>query len=154
QLISSSSTVTGAGTGTGIFLTDDPAPFGEGDTGGDLADIRGNTITGFVRGIDIERVGTNPPNPGGPKQITVTIGGPPAADNNVITGRGTPGTGIRVPNATASAPASFATATIQNNNASITGFAIGIDVDGGTASITGNSIFQNTTGVRVTNGGV
>lgn len=47
-----------------------------------------------------------------------------------------------------------AQATITGNNASIHGNAIGIDVDGGSASITDNRIYDNSVaGIRVTNGG-
>ena len=44
-------------------------------------------------------------------------------------------------------------ATIQNNGSSIHGNAIGIDVNGGNATINGNHIYDNTTGIRLTNGG-
>ena len=44
-------------------------------------------------------------------------------------------------------------ATISNNTPSIHGNAIGIDVDGGSASITGNHIYDNGIGVRVQNSG-
>ena len=141
HLTATNSSSAAVGQGTGIFLSDNPAPFGEGSTGGDLATITGNTISGFLHAIDVQRTGTNPPYSNGPQQITVTIGGALPSDNNVLTGPGTAGsTGIRVLNDIGSAPASFAFATIQGNNASISGFAIGIDVDGGTASVTGNSI--------------
>jgi autotransporter-associated beta strand protein len=46
-----------------------------------------------------------------------------------------------------------ATATIQNNSASVHGFNIGIDVNGGMATVANNHIYDNTTGVRFTNGG-
>lgn len=48
---------------------------------------------------------------------------------------------------------SKATATIQDNDASIHGFNIGIDVDAAAATITNNHIYDNTTGIRFTNGG-
>ncbi|MCE7926486.1 MAG: HYR domain-containing protein, partial [Haliscomenobacteraceae bacterium CHB4] len=48
---------------------------------------------------------------------------------------------------------SDAHATVQYNDASINGFAIGIDVDGGSATITNNHIYDNGIGVRFTNGG-
>ncbi|HEX5626046.1 MAG TPA: right-handed parallel beta-helix repeat-containing protein, partial [Saprospiraceae bacterium] len=44
-------------------------------------------------------------------------------------------------------------AIVQDNDASINGFAIGIDVDGGTAIITNNHIYDNGIGVRFINGG-
>ncbi|MBK6450470.1 MAG: right-handed parallel beta-helix repeat-containing protein [Saprospiraceae bacterium] len=48
---------------------------------------------------------------------------------------------------------SDATAVVNNNLASIHGFAIGIDVDGGNATVTNNSIYDNGIGVRITNSG-
>ena len=47
-----------------------------------------------------------------------------------------------------------ATATITGNSSSIHGLPIGIDVNGGSASITNNAIYDNGIGVRVTNAGV
>ncbi len=69
----------------------------------------------------------------------VTIDGSP--NENAIVGFDT---GIR----------SAGTLTVEDNNASIHGNAIGIDVTGGTATITGNHIYDNTTaGIRFTTGG-
>ena len=68
--------------------------FGENDTGIGLATLKGNTITGFFQAIDIERIGTNPPNSNGPQHITVTVGGALPADNNDVAGPGSTGTGI------------------------------------------------------------
>lgn len=48
---------------------------------------------------------------------------------------------------------SDASAVINNNDASIHGFAVGIDVDAGQATITNNHIYDNGIGVRVANGG-
>lgn len=44
-------------------------------------------------------------------------------------------------------------ATINDNAATISGNNIGIDIDGGTVSITANRIENNTTGIRITDGG-
>ena len=65
-------------------------------------------------------------------------------DTQIATG-GT-GTGIKVEGANASAD-------IVDNVASIHGNAIGIDVDGGQAAISNNHIYDNTTGIRFTDGG-
>lgn len=46
-----------------------------------------------------------------------------------------------------------ASATIQNNDASIHGFNIGIDVNGGVGTVTNNHLYDNATAVRFTNGG-
>ncbi|MBK6929495.1 MAG: T9SS type A sorting domain-containing protein [Saprospirales bacterium] len=55
-------------------------------------------------------------------------------------------TGILVAGAAASA-------TIQDNSASFHGFTTGIDVDAGSATIDNNHIYDNTTGIRFSNGG-
>jgi hypothetical protein len=148
----SASTSGADGEGTAIFLTDDPTPLGEGDTGIDLATIKGNSINGFVHGIDLLRQGTLNT---GPKDVTVTIGGVLPADNNSLTGPGSGvvgSTGIRILD-TNGAAAGNATATIQGNSTSIHGFAIGIDVNGGSATVTSNLIYDNGTGIRFTNAG-
>jgi len=58
----------------------------------------------------------------------------------------TNGTGILVEGPDASA-------SITNNDNSISGNLIGIDVDAGSATITSNHIYDNGTGIRFTNGG-
>ena len=63
-----------------------------------------------------------------------------------ITGTGQLLTGILVTGPDASA-------TIQNNDASIHGFAIGIDVDSSSATVTNNHIYDNGIGVRFINTG-
>src|SRR5262249_37307948 len=139
--------------GTGIFISDDPTRFEELGTAADKATIKGNTITGFVHAIDVLRKGTAT---GGPKDLTVTVGGPLAADNNSIVGprSGVLGsTGVRVLDTNGPSGIGNATVAIQGNNSSIHGFAIGIDVDGGTATIDNDLIFDNGTGIRFTNAG-
>ena len=42
---------------------------------------------------------------------------------------------------------------ITGNLGSIHGNAVGIDVNAGSATMTGNHIYNNTTGIRFTNGG-
>ncbi|MFN8331530.1 MAG: hypothetical protein U0T81_09990 [Saprospiraceae bacterium] len=56
------------------------------------------------------------------------------------------GTGVKIEGTNASG-------VVQNNDASIHGFSIGVDVNGGTATITNNHIYNNGTGVRFVNGG-
>ncbi|MBK8195611.1 MAG: right-handed parallel beta-helix repeat-containing protein [Lewinellaceae bacterium] len=63
-----------------------------------------------------------------------------------ITGTGQTLTGVLVKGADASA-------TVEDNDASIHGFAIGIDVDGGSATVTNNHIYDNGIGIRFTNAG-
>ncbi len=45
---------TGGGNGAGIFISDDYTYFGEGEAGGSTAAITGNTISGFVTGIEVQ----------------------------------------------------------------------------------------------------
>ena len=71
SLSSAGSSSANAGEGVGIFLTDDGDLFGDED-GDSYAAIGGNTITGFVRGIDLYRNGTSP---AGGRNVVATIGG-------------------------------------------------------------------------------
>ena len=104
--------------------------FGEGEAGGSTAALSGNTVTGFATGVEVQSVnGTS---------VSATIGGSDSGDSNTITGAAT---GILVSGANASA-------TISGNTGSIYGNAIGIDVEGGSATISGNHIYDNTTGVK------
>lgn len=57
------------------------------------------------------------------------------------------GTGLLITGANSSV-------NLNENDASIHGFTIGVDVDGGTATITNNHIYENGTGIRVSNGGI
>jgi len=66
-------------------------------------------------------------------------------DNTSITTAGA-GDGIEVSGANASA-------TITGNLGSIYGNTIGVDVIGGSATISGNHIYDNTTGIKFTGGG-
>ena len=65
-------------------------------------------------------------------------------DTDITTG--SQGTGILVSGANA-------TATITGNDSSIHGNTIGIDVNGGHATISNNHIYNNGTGIEFTNGG-
>ena len=105
-------------------------------------------------GIEVDRSGTSPV---GGRNVVTTIGGPNASDNNEITGNGASGGfGILVFEVDGAANGGFKNvATIENNNSSISGFDIGIDVTGGSATISANHIYDNTTaGIRFTGGGV
>ncbi|MBK9109243.1 MAG: HYR domain-containing protein [Saprospiraceae bacterium] len=66
-------------------------------------------------------------------------------DDCEINNTGT-GTGILVSGTNASA-------TIKDNDASINGFAVGVDIDGASAIVEGNHIYDNGMGVRFTNSG-
>ncbi len=134
-------TLTGTSTDTGVLLTDDGTIFGEGaHLGTTYATFTRNSITSFGIGISVQSAGTTP--------VAATVGSNLATDNNTITGNtvSPAGTGILIQGAHSSA-------TVENNNASISGFAIGIDVNGGSASVSGNHIYNNTTGIRLTNAG-
>ena len=151
----SASTSGAAGEGTGVFMSDDTTLFG--DAGGqpqaDLptyATLTGNTITGFVRGVDLYRNGTTPD--AGGQIVQATIGGTnPSTDSNSITAA-TDGTGIRVFDADGAANGYKAVATIENNRTTVTGALVGVDVNGGNATLTLNAITGNGTGVLFRNG--
>ena len=131
-------TVTGAAGGAGIVVTDDGTIFGETPhVGITYATLTGNTISGFGTGILVTSAGST--------TVSATIGGTTNADSNSIAGA-TSGTGIAVVGA-------HSLADIANNDGSIHGFAIGIDVNGGVATISNNHIDDNTTGIRFTAGG-
>ncbi|MEO6189094.1 MAG: T9SS type A sorting domain-containing protein, partial [Saprospiraceae bacterium] len=101
-----------------------------------IATIDGVTVTGAsVAGI---KVNDNPLN---------TNGATVAAEikNSTITG-GVGAAGILV-------SGSDASANIHNNSSTITGALIGVDVNGGTATLYRNNIIANGTGIRVKNGG-
>ena len=135
QFTATGSTNASAGEGTGILLTDDGDLFGDED-GDSYATIEGNTISGFVRGVELYRNGNSPVIG---RNVVATIGGTLASDNNTITGNGAAGSiGIRVFDANGTTVAN-AVANILNNSASMSGFAIGIDVDGGTAAVDNNT---------------
>jgi len=100
--------------------------------------MSGVTVTGStIAGVHVK---DNPLNSNGATiQLTVDT-------DCEINGTGQLLTGILVTGPQASA-------TVQGNDASINGFAIGIDVDGGSATITNNHIYDNGIGVRFTNAG-
>ena len=75
---------------------------------------------------------------------TVNVGGTLPADSNAISGMSIAGISA----------AGSGTVNVRNNTGSIHGNAIGIDVSSGTATISGNHIYDNTTaGIRFTSSG-
>ena len=105
---------------------------------GEAAHIKlsGEQISASQIGVYVEDSAANTHHPAVSAEIT--------GDTDIITG-GT-GTGILVSGSNASA-------NIHGNNASIHGNAIGIEVDGGSATVSGNHIYDNGTGVEFTGGG-
>ena len=125
-----------SGNAYGVYATNYDPQFANGSTSN--AKVSGLTITGStIAGIFVD---DNPSNSNN-SDFTLTV------DNDCeIVGTSQALTGILV-------SGSDAHAVVQNNDASIHGFAIGIDVDGGSATITGNHIYDNTIGIRFTNSG-
>ena len=78
-----------------------------------------------------------------PSYTSYTVAATIDGGTSITTGGG--GTGVFVSGAKASA-------TISGNTGSIYGNAIGIDAEGGSATISGNHIYGNTTGVKVGSG--
>ena len=116
----------------GLFISSD-------DFGGNAGAVNleatasGNTITGATTGIWVQGAAA--------RTATVTIDG-----DNEITGSNV---GILVEEVSGG----NAVVTIDGNDNSIHGNVTGIDVTGGDATITGNHIYDNTTGIRLTTGG-
>jgi len=137
-IVVNGNTLTGVATAKGIVLTDDGSLFGEGpNLGTTYGTLTSNTIMGFGTGVLITSGGATP--------VEALIGGSPS-DSNSIFGAAHVGTGILVVGANSSA-------TIKDNDSSIHGFAVGIDVNGGFADVDNNLIYDNTIGVRYRNGG-
>jgi hypothetical protein len=148
-LTATSSHALHAGSGTGIFMTDDSFYYYPDTDLPTYATISGNTITGFATGIYLYRHGTNPD--AGGQIVEATIGGP-AGQGNTITGAAT---GISVYDDDGAANGYNALATILNNTGSITGNAVGVDVNGGMAMIQNNDLTANSeAGIRVEKGGI
>ena len=91
QVLGNTFTATGStnatpGEGTGIFVTDDKTVLGESTTNNDAnVVIRGNTISGYFRGVHVQAVDGNAPA----ETLTVTVGGPLASQDTLV------GAGVR-----------------------------------------------------------
>ncbi len=116
------STATTAGTGTGLFLFDDPTVTGENTAGALVATLRNNTVNGFVRGIDVAQTYAT-----APQNLTATL------DGNTL---GNNATGIRLLQTNAGVTV---TATFVNTN-TITGGATGLFVSGTGVTISGSTL--------------
>lgn len=131
------SNVTITGGTTGVLVSASPLssnPFAVDNTvdGNVTLNLSGASITGATTGVQVTAQSS------GSFTAHAQISG-----NTEITG-GTTGVQLSGSNASSS---------ISNNNASIHGNAIGVDVSGGSATISGNHIYDNTTGIRLTAGG-
>ncbi|MDB5336673.1 MAG: hypothetical protein JWN70_2292 [Planctomycetaceae bacterium] len=136
------STVSITGTKVGVYATNNLAAGPVGTTTFGLTSAPANVILdgASITGSTLQAVKVLGQAGGGAVSVTVQN------DTELTGSASTTDTGILV-------SGSQATAIIQNNDASIHGFNIGIDVDGGAATITNNHIYDNTTGIRFTNGG-
>ncbi|MBK7094708.1 MAG: HYR domain-containing protein [Saprospiraceae bacterium] len=141
-MTASSSSGTYWGDASGIFITGDGNDF---FTAGNTqqptyATITGNQISNFETGVSL--IAYAPTGPIATVDATIS--------SNTISGGNT---GIYVYDFNGATDGYAATATIQNNASTITGAVIGVDIDGGSASILANKIDANGTGVRVKNSG-
>lgn len=143
--IVSGNTITGtstvrsaAGEGAGVFITN----HGE-DKGPVYATLTGNTISGAVNAIEIEATAD-----GGGDPVVVTIDGNNDLFDNDLFDNSEAGIALLD-----SSGAGLLSATITGNAASIHGNDIGIDVDGASAAIDNNLIYDNRLGIRVKSGG-
>ncbi len=143
QLVSNSIITSGtpsatAGESTGIFVKNESSP---GVYCDNRVDIVGNTITGFKTGIQVH--GTNP---AGTTTIFASITG-----NNSIT-LSPAGTGIRILDANQQSAATAA--EVIGNSGLVSGLAVGIEIDGGSADIFQNALTANGTGIHLLDGGL
>jgi len=110
-----------SGTGVGIFIFDDPNVTGETTLGPVVATLQTNTVTGFVRGVDVEQ------NSASPQNLTVTL------NSNTLTNDTT---GVQLVQTNAGATV---TATFQNTN-TITGGTTGLFVSGSGVTLVGSTL--------------
>ena len=130
----SGGTISGVGLGVNVNNFEGYPSTGS-NAGNTFATIDGVTVTGAtIAGI---RINDNPLNTNG-ATVSAEVKG-----NTTVTGSPA---GILV-------SGSGATGNVHNNLLSIHGNAIGIDVDGGAATINNNHIYDNGIGVRFTNDG-
>ena len=123
-----------SGVQTGVLVDNNNATYGAA-SGNTHVTIDGVSISASQVGVNVDaELATSGLN------VSATV-----TDNTDITTGGT-GVGIQVTGALASA-------TITNNSSSIHDNATGIDVNGSTATITGNHIYDNGTGIRIEHGG-
>jgi parallel beta-helix repeat protein len=128
----SGGSIDGNGGTFGVQLTNYLADFTYAATGDGALTITGVAISNVTTGVFVEDSAS------GAFNVAATING-----NTEITSTST---GVLVSGADASA-------TITSNNASIHGNLIGIDVSGGSATISSNHVYDNATGIRFTAGG-
>jgi hypothetical protein len=146
-LVSSSGTSAFWYEGNGVLLTDEASYFG-GTDAPVYASLRGNSIQGYANGINLSRRATSV---AGGYIGNVIIGGSSASASNTISYCGN---GITIYEDDAANNGGFlATASIDGNLSSIINCLVGIDVNGGSAAITNNSIYSNGVGIKVSGGG-
>ena len=142
------------GRGTGIFMTEDMAFFNDGMDAACYAILKGNLVDGFARGIDLYRSGNGPEDYDDREHtVQAVIGGANPADANTIQNCGV---GVRLfvhPDAYDGSEAKVCDASILGNTTTFAGNEIAILLDGGTASVTQNSLYDNGVAIKAINGG-
>ena len=142
------------GRGTAVFMTDDMRFFGDWMDGACYAILKGNLIDGFARGIDLYRSGDGPEDYDGREHtVQAVIGGANPADANTIQNCGV---GVRLfvhPDAYDGPLAKVCDATILGNTTTFAGNDIAILIDGGSASVSQNGLYDNGIAIQAINGG-
>ncbi len=117
----------------GVLMSTNDATWGSGDVRLTINNVPIAMSAGSTAAVAVDAPAANSPYVG-------------VLDISNSTISGSSGTGVLV-------KGSLASANIHNNASTITGFVIGVDIDGGSASLFQNDINTNGTGVRVKNSG-
>ena len=116
----------------GVLMVTNDATWGSGNVRLNIADLSLTLSGGAIAGVAVNAPVANAPYVGALDISQSTLNG--GAAGVLVSG-------------------SLASANIHDNASTITGALIGVDVDGGSASLTQDNITANGTGVRVSNSG-